>query len=75
LFTFNTSSQEWQAVTNTFGKLNAGDAYRIMIRGSRNTDMTMDNNNPPATDTKLRATVHCLAEQKLLAWALEHMRL
>jgi hypothetical protein len=56
LYTFNTSQQKWDPVGNTDGKLNAGDAYRLMIRGSRSTQMWQHDNNPAPTNTVLRAT-------------------
>ncbi len=56
LFTFNTSTQQWEAIPNTRGNLKAGDAYRLMVRGSRNTNMAQDDNFPKPTPTILRAT-------------------
>jgi hypothetical protein len=54
LFTFNNSSQRWEAVTNTYGILQAGKAYRLMVRGDRSIDMTQYDNNPTPTNTILR---------------------
>lgn len=54
LFTFNNQTQGWVPVTNTGGRFNAGNAYRIMIRGSRSTNL--NNNEAPPSVTTLRAT-------------------
>lgn len=53
-FTFNNASQAWVAATNTSTLLTAGTAYRIMVRGSRSTDLSTQ--TPPPTPTTLRAT-------------------
>lgn len=52
LFTFSNSGQAWAAVPNTTGLLTAGTAYRILIRGSRSTDL--NNNAAPPSITTLR---------------------
>jgi hypothetical protein len=54
MFTFNNSTQTWNAVTSTLGTLTAGTPYRILIRGSRSTDITSNSSAP--TNTKLRTT-------------------
>lgn len=56
LYTFNTSDQKWDSVLNTNGDLKAGDAYRLMVRGSRSTEMWQPDNNPDPSNTILRAT-------------------
>ncbi len=56
LFTFDASNQKWGPVANTNGTLEAGQAYRLLVRGSRNTDMTQSDNNPDSTNTILRTT-------------------
>jgi hypothetical protein len=54
LFSFNNSSPAWVAATSTNVSLAAGDAYRLMVRGDRTVDLTL--NAPPATNTTLRTT-------------------
>ena len=55
LFGFNHNTGQWAAVTNTnVNTLTAGTPYRLMVRGDRNTDLTI--NTPTATITTLRAT-------------------
>ncbi|WP_294825169.1 T9SS type A sorting domain-containing protein [uncultured Flavobacterium sp.] len=54
MFTFSNATQSWSAVTSTSGNLVAGTPYRLMIRGSRSTDITSNASAP--TDTKLRST-------------------
>ena len=54
MFTFNSSTQNWAPVLNTDGKLQAGNAYRLMVRGSRSTEMYQADNNPTSTNTILR---------------------
>lgn len=54
MFAFNNSTQSWGAVTNTLGTLTAGTPYRLLIRGSRSTDIT--SNAAVPTNTKLRST-------------------
>lgn len=54
LFKYNTAVQRWDSVPNTSGSLSAGEAYSILVRGDRSTDMRT--NNPDTTNTILRAT-------------------
>ena len=55
LFTFNNGTQTWGAISNTNSNtLTAGQAYRILIRGDRSTNLTT--NTPAITSTTLRAT-------------------
>ncbi|AXG74042.1 T9SS C-terminal target domain-containing protein [Flavobacterium arcticum] len=54
IFTFNNSTQSWEAVSNTTDVLTAGTPYRVLIRGSRSADIT--SNATPPSNTKLRAT-------------------
>lgn len=54
LFTFDNSSQTWKAVANTNGTLAAGEAYRLLVRGSRNVDLT--NGDPAPSNTILRTS-------------------
>ena len=60
LYTYNITDQKFDSVlSTTSGKsaaLSAGDAYRLMVRGSRSTQMWDPSNNPPSSDTKLRTT-------------------
>ncbi len=53
LFAFNNQTQAWLSATNTSGVLKAGNAYRILVRGSRNIDL--NDPAPVATATTLRA--------------------
>jgi len=53
LFTLDNATQDWVAATNTGSLLKAGSAYRIMVRGSRSTDL--NSNTPPPSPTTLRA--------------------
>jgi hypothetical protein len=52
LYTLNTATQAWVAVGSTAGTLAAGDAYRILIRGDRSTNL--NNNNATAAATTIR---------------------
>lgn len=54
LFSFNNSNPAWVAATSTNVNLAAGDAYRLMVRGDRTVDLTL--NAPAATNTTLRTT-------------------
>lgn len=55
LYTFNTTTGQWTAVTNTnTNTLSAGTAYRLMVRGDRTVDL--GTNSPPSTPTTLRTT-------------------
>jgi hypothetical protein len=55
LYTFNNTTQAWASIASTNAtNLVAGNAYRILLRGDRTVDITI--NNPPATATTLRAT-------------------
>ena len=56
MFTFNSSTQKWESVLNTSGKLQAGIAYRLMVRGSRSTKIYQPDNNPTSSNTILRTT-------------------
>jgi hypothetical protein len=55
LYTHNNLTATWQAVTSTTGtNLNAGDPYRIFVRGDRTVNQA--SNSAPATNTILRST-------------------
>jgi hypothetical protein len=55
MFGYDNASQAWTAVTNTdVNLLDAGTAYRLMVRGSRSVDLS--SNASPADATVLRAT-------------------
>ncbi len=55
MFSWNEAGQSWDAVTNTTTEvLNAGDFYRVFVRGDRMTDLS--SNTSAATATTLRAT-------------------
>lgn len=54
IYSYNTTTQNWVRVPNTFGQLHAGEPFRLMVRGDRNTDL--GNNAPPPSITTLRAT-------------------
>lgn len=53
IYKFNAANQRWDSVPNTHGSLSAGDAYSLLVRGDRSTDMRT--NNPDTTNTILRA--------------------
>lgn len=53
LFTFNNQTQAWVAAMNPDGLFKAGQPYRIMVRGSRSTNL--NSNTPPPSPTTLRA--------------------
>ncbi|MDR9401602.1 MAG: choice-of-anchor J domain-containing protein, partial [Psychroflexus sp.] len=56
-FTGGNQDNAWQPITDTkANNLNAGEAYRIFIRGDRNYDLTSDPANPPNADVTLRAS-------------------
>lgn len=52
LFTFNSTTQKWDSVPNTNGRLSSGSAYSLMVRGDRSIDMRT--NTPEPTNTILR---------------------
>lgn len=55
MFEFDEQTQDWVAITNTDPKkMNIGEAYALMIRGDRSTDL--NTNTPPVTPTTLRFT-------------------
>lgn len=55
MFEFDEEIQEWVAISNTdIKKMNIGEAYALMIRGDRSTDL--NTNTPPVTPTTLRFT-------------------
>ena len=55
LFTFNQGNQVWQAINNTNTlTLSTGEAYRVLVRGSRATDLT--SNSPTPDNTTIRTT-------------------
>ncbi|CAA9480870.1 MAG: hypothetical protein AVDCRST_MAG96-1002, partial [uncultured Segetibacter sp.] len=53
LFTFNNQTQNWVAATNTDTLMKAGQAFRIMVRGSRSTNLNSNTAEP--SPTTLRA--------------------
>lgn len=53
LFTFNNQTQKWVAATSTSFNLKVGQALRMMVRGSRSTNL--NSNTPPSSPTTLRA--------------------
>ena len=56
-FTGADQSNAWNAIPNTNSrKLNAGEAYRIFIRGDRGYDLNSDPVDDPNNDVTLRAT-------------------
>src|SRR5690606_8588970 len=55
LFTLNNATQSWVAATDTdVTTIQAGKAYRLMVRGDRSIDVT--SNSAPPTNTTLRST-------------------
>ncbi|WP_124980081.1 reprolysin-like metallopeptidase [Nonlabens xiamenensis] len=55
LFGFDNNNQSWFSPGNTnMTNLQVGEPYRLMVRGDRTVDITV--NNPPATPTTLRTT-------------------
>ncbi|EMY81213.1 peptidase M14 carboxypeptidase A [Psychroflexus gondwanensis ACAM 44] len=55
LFTFDNVGRNWSSISNTDIKtLNANQPYRLLIRGDRNINVTINGASP--TDTKLRST-------------------
>lgn len=52
-FTFDNQTQHWLPLPNTANPLTAGNAYRILVRGSRSTDL--NNNTATPTPTTLRS--------------------
>ena len=54
LFTYDNATQNWGAVYNSNGTLAAGYPYRLMVRGNRGINLSL--NNPPANATILRQT-------------------
>lgn len=55
MYTFNKSNQTWEAIGNTnTNTFSAGEAYRVLIRGSRATDLRT--NTPSLDATIIRTT-------------------
>jgi sugar lactone lactonase YvrE len=68
LFGFNNSTGQWTTIANTdTNLLNAGTAYRLMVRGDRSIDL--NNNAPTPTPTTLRATGTLFIGPKTLSGA------
>ncbi len=53
LFTFNSQTQQWVAAANTDIIMQAGQAFSMMVRGSRTTNL--NSNTAPSSPTTLRA--------------------
>jgi len=53
MYTYDALSQKWISIQNTSGQFIAGNGYRIMVRGSRSTDL--NNNYAAPSVTTLRA--------------------
>ncbi|SDG39960.1 PA14 domain-containing protein [Psychroflexus sediminis] len=54
MFTFDNTGASWNAIATTVQNLDAGEPYRLMIRGDRSIDITDIATSP--TNTRLRAT-------------------
>ncbi|HIB36851.1 T9SS type A sorting domain-containing protein [Mesonia sp.] len=55
LFSFDNVTQTWGAITNTnVNQLNAGDPYRVLVRGDRSTNVT--DNEASSSETIIRST-------------------
>lgn len=54
IFSYNTATQGWVRVPNTFGQLHVGEPFRLLVRGDRNTDL--GNNAPSPSIATLRAS-------------------
>lgn len=68
LFGFDNSTGQWTTIANTdVNLLNAGTAYRLMVRGDRSIDL--NNNAPTPTPTTLRATGTLFTGPKTLSGA------
>lgn len=59
IFTFDNASQLWSVIANTDSTLQAGNPYRVMVRGSRAVDL--NNNASDSSVTILRTTGGLLA--------------
>lgn len=58
MFTFNKATQQWASISNTNTQtLSTGEAYRILIRGSRATDLK---SNTPSVDATTIRTIGTL---------------
>jgi|GEM_PF-2271933 len=56
MFTYNSSNQSWENITNTNNtNLEAGKAYRVLVRGSRET-VDLSTNDSPSSNVSLSAT-------------------
>ena len=55
MFTFNTVNQAWDEISNTATNLDAGTAYRVLVRGDRAT-VDLTDNQSPSSDVTLSAT-------------------
>ena len=56
MFTYNATNQMWDEVTNTTStNLDAGTAYRVLVRGDRAT-VDLTDNQSPSSDVTLSAT-------------------
>jgi hypothetical protein len=54
LFTFDNTNASWTAIPSTLVPLNAGNPYRLFVRGDRSINIL--NNSATPEDTKIRAT-------------------
>ncbi|MDT0293832.1 T9SS type A sorting domain-containing protein [Mesonia ostreae] len=58
LFTYDNATLDWNAVTNTdTNTLTSGEAYRIMIRGSRGVDVTNNETIPDTTRLRMKGSL------------------
>jgi hypothetical protein len=59
MFGWDVASQTWQAVTQTKPKsMNVGEAYALIIRGDRSTDLSSNESLGPATTLRFRGNLH-----------------
>ncbi len=58
MFTYNNDASNWSAVSNTTTSLEAGQAYRLMIRGSRNVDVRQNSAAPSRTKLRAKGQLH-----------------
>lgn len=59
LFTFNNLTQSWPPIANTdVNTLQAGSAYRLMVRGNRSIDLQLNGSLPTPTTLRARGELH-----------------
>lgn len=58
MFSFDNINQSWSTIPNTTSNLEAGQPYRLMLRGSRSVDVTVNSAEPNRTILRAFGNLH-----------------